>query len=119
MVQADRDLTAMEMAFTLPDQTESEGTMRMEGDPAALADDAAAANPSAIVDAAAIKHNRNAVKNPRPKMRKKPVKSPTQRPPTVKTVTKARPSVGGRGRVVDDVGGGTRMARPQLRRKFR
>ncbi|GIR10193.1 MAG: hypothetical protein CM15mP21_4550 [Hyphomicrobiales bacterium] len=34
-------LTAMEMAFTLPDQTESEGTMRMEGDPAALADDAA------------------------------------------------------------------------------
>ncbi|MEE3059560.1 MAG: ribonuclease E/G, partial [Pseudomonadota bacterium] len=42
MVQADRDLTAMEMAFTLPDQTESEGTMRMEGDPAALADDAAA-----------------------------------------------------------------------------
>ena len=45
MVQADRDLTAMEMAFTLPDQTESEGTMRMEGDPAALADDAAAAKP--------------------------------------------------------------------------
>ena len=45
MVQADRDLTAMEMAFTLPDQTESEGTMRMEGDPAALADDAAAARP--------------------------------------------------------------------------
>ena len=42
MVQADRDLTAMEMAFTLPDQTESEGTMRMEGHPAALADDAAA-----------------------------------------------------------------------------
>ncbi|MEC7266597.1 MAG: ribonuclease E/G, partial [Pseudomonadota bacterium] len=34
MVQSDRDLTAMEMAFTLPDQTESEGTMRMEGDPA-------------------------------------------------------------------------------------
>ena len=45
MVQADRDLTAMEMAFTLPDQTESEGTMRMEGDPAALADDAALAKP--------------------------------------------------------------------------
>ena len=45
MVQADRDLTAMEMAFTLPDQTDSEGTMRMEGDPAALADDAAAAKP--------------------------------------------------------------------------
>ena len=45
MVQSDRDLTAMEMAFTLPDQTESEGTMRMEGDPAALADDAAAAKP--------------------------------------------------------------------------
>ena len=45
MVQADRDLTAMEMAFTLPDQAESEGTMRMEGDPAALADDAAAAKP--------------------------------------------------------------------------
>ncbi|MEC8577886.1 MAG: hypothetical protein VXY41_00590, partial [Pseudomonadota bacterium] len=45
MVQADRDLTAMEMAFTLPDQTESEGTMRMEGDPAALADDATAAKP--------------------------------------------------------------------------
>ena len=44
-VQADRDLTAMEMAFTLPDQAESEGTMRMEGDPAALADDAAAAKP--------------------------------------------------------------------------
>ena len=45
MVQADRDLTAMEMAFTLPDQTESEGTFRMEGDPAALADDAAATKP--------------------------------------------------------------------------
>ena len=45
MIQADRDLTAMEMAFTLPDQTESEGTMRMEGDPAALADDAALAKP--------------------------------------------------------------------------
>ena len=45
MVQADRDLTAMEMAFTLPDQTESEGTMRMEGDPAALADDDALAKP--------------------------------------------------------------------------
>ena len=45
VVQADRDLTAMEMAFTLPDQTESEGTIRMEGDPAALADDAAAARP--------------------------------------------------------------------------
>ena len=45
MVQSDRDFTAMEMAFTLPDQTESEGTMRMEGDPAALADDAAAAKP--------------------------------------------------------------------------
>ena len=45
MVHADRDLTAMEMAFTLPDQTESEGTMRMEGDPAALADDAATAKP--------------------------------------------------------------------------
>ncbi len=45
MVQVDRDLTAMEMAFTLPDQTESEGTMRMEGDPAALADDAAVAKP--------------------------------------------------------------------------
>ena len=45
IVQADRDLTAMEMAFTLPDQTESEGTMRMEGDPAALADDAATAKP--------------------------------------------------------------------------
>ena len=45
MVQADRALTAMEMAFTLPDQTESEGTMRMEGDPAALADDAALAKP--------------------------------------------------------------------------
>ena len=45
IVQADRDLTAMEMAFTLPDQTESEGTVRMEGDPAALADDAAAAKP--------------------------------------------------------------------------
>jgi ribonuclease E len=45
MVQADRDLTAMEMAFTLPDQTESEGTMRMEGDPAALAYDAALAKP--------------------------------------------------------------------------
>ena len=39
VVHADSDLTAMEMAFTLPDQTESEGTMRMEGDPAALADD--------------------------------------------------------------------------------
>ena len=45
VVQADRDLTAMEMAFTLPEQTESEGTIRMEGDPAALADDAAAARP--------------------------------------------------------------------------
>ena len=45
MVQADRDLTAMEMAFILPDQTESEGTVRMEGDPAALADDAAATKP--------------------------------------------------------------------------
>ena len=45
MVQSDRDLTAMEMAFTLPDQTESEGTMRMEGDPAALADEAAASKP--------------------------------------------------------------------------
>ncbi len=45
IVQADRDLTAMEMAFTLPDQTESEGTMRMVGDPAALADDAATAKP--------------------------------------------------------------------------
>ncbi|MED5324005.1 MAG: ribonuclease E/G, partial [Pseudomonadota bacterium] len=45
MVQSDRDLTAMEMAFTLPDQSESEGTMRMEGDPAALADDPVAAKP--------------------------------------------------------------------------
>ena len=45
IILTDSELTAMEMAFTLPDQTESEGAMRMEGDPAALADDATGVKP--------------------------------------------------------------------------
>ena len=38
IVLGDSALSAMEMAFTLPDQTESEGTSRMEGDPKAALD---------------------------------------------------------------------------------
>ena len=38
VVIADPALTAMEMALTMPDQTQSEGTSRMEGDPKAALD---------------------------------------------------------------------------------
>ncbi len=39
-IEIDNELTSMEMALTLPDQTESAGVLRMEGDPTAALDEA-------------------------------------------------------------------------------
>ncbi len=39
-IEIDNELTSMEMALTLPDQTESAGVSRMEGDPTAALDEA-------------------------------------------------------------------------------
>ena len=38
-VEVDTELNAMEMSFTLPDNSESGGVLRMEGDPAAVAEE--------------------------------------------------------------------------------
>ena len=118
MVQADRDLTAMEMAFTLPDQTESEGNHAHGGRSGSVADDGRRKT----------KRNRRRRTNKAQQERsEEPVAEDGEETgEETDTATadsedgdEGKPSVGvGAGGVVDDVGGGTRMARPQLQKKI-
>ena len=53
IINIDTELTAMEMSLTLPDQSESSGALRMDGDPTAGLSDSEAAGKNAAAAAAA------------------------------------------------------------------